>query len=109
VDLFTGEHVFPWMLEEYGELAPLREAGELLAEHPWPVLYDADRLRDNEVPAAAAVYADDVYVESTLSMQTAAQVRGLKPWFTNEFEHDGLRMDGARILDRLLALAEGRA
>src|SRR5690349_2912691 len=29
--LLTGEHVFPWMFEDYGALAPLAEAAELLA------------------------------------------------------------------------------
>ena len=29
--LMTGEHVYPWMFEEMGALAPLREAAELLA------------------------------------------------------------------------------
>ena len=43
--LFTAEHVFPWMWEDYGGLRPQREAAERLAEHPWPALYDADRLR----------------------------------------------------------------
>jgi pimeloyl-ACP methyl ester carboxylesterase len=56
-ELFTGEHVYPWMFEEYGALAPLREAAGILAEHDWPRLYDAGRLRDNAVPAAAAIYA----------------------------------------------------
>ena len=40
-ELFTGEHVYPWMFEDYGALAPLREAAELLAAHEWPRLYDA--------------------------------------------------------------------
>jgi pimeloyl-ACP methyl ester carboxylesterase len=107
--LFTGEHVFPWMFDDYGALAPLKEAAELLAEHRWPRLYDEDRLRHNEVPVAAAIYADDPYVESTFSMETARLVRGMRPWLTNEYDHNGLRADGARILDRLFALATGRA
>lgn len=106
--LFTGEHVFPWMGEDFGALAPLHDAANLLAAHEWPKLYDPDVLRDNEVPAAAAVYWDDLYVESTFSMRTAARVRGLRPWITNEFEHGGLRMNGGRILDRLFALAANR-
>jgi pimeloyl-ACP methyl ester carboxylesterase len=107
--LLTSEHVFPWMGEDFGGLAPLREAAELLAKHEWPRLYDAEVLRRNEVPAAAAVYWDDLYVESTFSMHTAATVRGLRPWLTNEFEHSGLRMSGDRILDRLFDLAANRA
>jgi pimeloyl-ACP methyl ester carboxylesterase len=108
-ELFTGEHVYPWMFEDYGALAPLREAAELLARREWPRLYDADQLRRNEVPAAAAIYADDIYVERTFSEETAAQIRGLRPWVTNEYEHDGLRADGERILGRLIDLARGRA
>ena len=32
----------------------------------------------------------------------------LKPWVTNEYEHNGLRADGDRILDRLIGLGRGR-
>ena len=66
-------------------------------------------LRDNAVPVAAAIYADDMYVERSLSERTAAQIRGARTWITNEYEHNGLRVDGARILSRLLDLARGRA
>jgi hypothetical protein len=96
------------MGQDFGALAPLSVAAELLAEHEWPKLYDADVLRGNEVPAAAAVYWDDLYVESTFSMRTAATVRGLRPWITNEYEHSGLRMAGDRVLDRLFDLAANR-
>ena len=106
-ELLTGEHVYPWMFEDYGALAPLREAAELLAAHEWPRLYDAERLRANEVPVAAAVYADDPYVERAFSEETAARIKGLRLWLTNEYEHDGLRQD-ERVLDRLIDLARGR-
>jgi pimeloyl-ACP methyl ester carboxylesterase len=105
--LMTGEHVYPWMFEEMGALAPMRETADVLAAHAWPRLYDADVLSANEVPAAAAIYADDMYVERSFSEQTAAQVRGLRPWITNEYEHDGLRADGEHVLDRLIELARG--
>ncbi|MDT0382023.1 alpha/beta fold hydrolase [Streptomyces sp. DSM 42041] len=107
--LFTGEHVYPWMFEDYRELAPLREAADLLAEHEWPRLYDPDRLRDCDVPCAAAIYADDAYVDRAFSEETAALIPTMRPWLTNEYEHNGLRADGARILDRLIALARGHA
>jgi pimeloyl-ACP methyl ester carboxylesterase len=107
-ELFTGEHVYPWMFEEYGALEPLREAADSLAEHEWPRLYDPERLRANEVPAAAAIYAEDMYVERAFSEETAAAIRGLRPWLTNEYEHNGLRADGARVLGRLIDLARGR-
>jgi pimeloyl-ACP methyl ester carboxylesterase len=108
-ELLTGEHVFPWMFEDYEGLAGLREAADLLAEREWPRLYDAERLRRNDVPAAAVIYAEDMYVERRYSEQTAALVRGLRPWVTNEYEHNGLRADGEHILGRLIDLARGRA
>ncbi|MEO6713501.1 MAG: alpha/beta fold hydrolase [Mycobacteriales bacterium] len=104
-ELFFGEHVFPWMFDDYGALAPLRDAANLLADREWPALYDAEQLQANEVPAAAAVYVDDPYVELRFSTETAALIRGLRPWVTNEYEHNGLRADGGRILDRLIGLA----
>jgi pimeloyl-ACP methyl ester carboxylesterase len=107
--LFTGEHVYPWMFEDYSALRPLREAAGILAEHEWSRLYDPDVLRANEVPAAAAVYAEDMYVDRSFSEETARQVRGLRAWVTNEFEHDGLRVAGDRILGRLIDLARGKS
>jgi hypothetical protein len=107
--LFVGEHVYPWMFEDYGALAPLRDAADILAEHEWPRLYDPERLRTNEVPVAAAIYAEDMYVERALSEEAAGQIRGLRAWLTNEYEHNGLRADGARVLGHLIDLARGRA
>jgi len=107
--LLTGEHVYPWMFEDYGALAPLREAAELLAEHAWPRLYDPERLSRNEVPAAAAIYAEDPYVERAFSEETVARVANLRGWVTSEYEHNGLRAEGGRILGRLLDLVRGRA
>ncbi len=106
--LLTGEHIFSWMFEDYGALRPLREAAELLAGREWPGLYNPQVLGANEVPVAAAIYAEDMYVERFFSEHTAAQIRGARPWITNEYEHNGLRVDGDRILSRLLDLARGR-
>ena len=50
-----------------------------------------------------------MYVERVFSEETAGAIRGLRPWVTNEYEHDGLRADGDRILGRLIDLARGRA
>jgi pimeloyl-ACP methyl ester carboxylesterase len=107
-DLLGAEHVFPWMWDEYAGLRPHREAAELLAGHRWRTLYDADRLARNEVPVAATVYVDDVYVERAFAEETARRVRGMRSWITNEFAHDGLRADGERIVGRLLDMVRGR-
>ena len=108
-EAFSAEQVFPWMWEEYGGLRGHRDAALLLAEHPWPRLYDADRLARNEVPVAATIYVNDVYVERGLAEETAALVHGLRPWITNEYEHNGLRADGERVLGRLIDMVKGRA
>ena len=108
-EAFTAEHVYPWMFEDYGALRSHREAANLLAEHSWPRLYDSAQLRQNEVPVAATIYVNDLYVERAYAEETAATIRGLRPWITNEYEHNGIRADGERILDRLIDLVRGRA
>jgi pimeloyl-ACP methyl ester carboxylesterase len=108
VTLLFGEHLFPWTFEDHGELNGLAPVAEILAAHEWPRLYDADTLRRNEVPVAAAVYADDPYVEAAFSQETARQVRGARVWLTNEYLHNGLRADGGHILGRLMDMAAGR-
>ncbi|WP_327267365.1 alpha/beta hydrolase [Streptomyces sp. NBC_01218] len=103
--LFTGESIHPWHFGTDPALRPLRETAELLAARTdWPELYDRERLAANEVPVAAAVYHDDMYVDTGHALTTAAAIRGLRTWVTDEFEHDGLRAGGPRVLDRLLAL-----
>jgi pimeloyl-ACP methyl ester carboxylesterase len=106
--LFTGEMIYPWMFEEDQALKPLAEAAEILAQHAgWPALYDLEQLSRNSVPVAAAVYDDDMYVERALSDATARSVRGAQVWVTNEYQHNGLRADGERILGRLIAMVRG--
>ncbi|MFD5427648.1 alpha/beta fold hydrolase [Streptomyces sp. NPDC127084] len=108
--LFTGESVHPWHFETDPALRPLRDAAELLAARcDWPALYDAERLAANEVPVAAAVYHDDMYVDTAGSLATARTIRGLRTWITDEYEHDGVRTSGGRVLDRLLALVRDEA
>ncbi len=105
--LFTGEMIYPWMFRTDPVLRPLREAADLLAERDdWPDLYDPARLAENSAPVAAIVYHDDMYVDREHSLRTASVIRGLRPWVTNEYEHDGLRVEGGSILDRLIARAK---
>ncbi len=106
--LFTGEMIYPWMFDEYPQLQPLKEAAELLAAYAdWPQLYDLAQLRNNRVPCAAAVYYNDMYVERTYSEETAREIRGIKLWVTNQYEHNALRADGEVLLDRLLRMVRG--
>ena len=106
--LFTGEMVYPWMFEEYKYLRPLKKAAEILAAYDgWPHLYDKSVLQSNTVPCVAAIYYNDMYVERTLSEETARNIRGIMPWVTNEHEHDGLRVDGEKVLGHLLDMLHG--
>jgi pimeloyl-ACP methyl ester carboxylesterase len=108
--LFTGEMIYPWMFDTDPVLRPLRGAADALAERAdWPMLYDPARLAANDVPVAAAVYFNDMYVPAELSVPTAHAIRGLKAWVTSEYEHDGLRVSDGAVLDRLIALARGTA
>lgn len=108
--LFTGEMIYPWMFDLDPALRPLRDAASLLAERDdWPALYDAGRLAANEVPVAAAVYFNDMYVPAEFSVPAGQAIRGLRAWVTSEYEHDGLRTSNGAVLDRLIALARGDA
>jgi pimeloyl-ACP methyl ester carboxylesterase len=108
--LFTGEMMYPWMFEQIAALRPFAAAADILAATTdWTDLYDTARLAANEVPVAAAVYADDMYVDAGLSLETAAAVGNVRAWVTNEHEHDGLRTSGDQVLGRLMDMAAGLA
>ena len=104
---FTGEMVYPWMFDQLETLKPLREAANILAEKSdWGTLYNAELLGKNTVPMACAVYADDMYVELDYSRETLANIPNSKAWITNEYEHNGLRADGERIVDKLMNMVK---
>ena len=105
--LLTGEHIYPWMFDDIAGLVPFRETAQLVAARTWPRLYDLEVLAANEVPCAAAVYVDDMYVPRAYSEETARSIRGMRAWVTNEYEHDGLNAGGPKVLDRLIAMARG--
>lgn len=105
--LLTGEHLFPWHFEDSADLRPYLEVASILAQHEWPRLYDPEVLTQVETPCAAAIYADDPFVDRQFSEQTAALLPGMRRWLTDEYLHNGLRTDGGRVLDRLIGLARG--
>ena len=106
----VGEMIFSWMFDgDYALLKPMQGAAEILAaKSDWPPLYDVDALRGCTVHVAAAVYAQDLYVERKFSEETAELLGpSCKVWLTNEHQHSGLRDDGEGVLDRLIAMASG--
>ncbi|XP_042472942.1 proline iminopeptidase-like [Zingiber officinale] len=106
---FTGEMIFPWIFDEIHALKSLKEAAHLLAEKKdWRPLYDIDRLNNNKVPVAAAVYYEDMYVNFKLAMETAAEIAGIRLWVTNEYMHSGLRDSGHQVFDQLMGMLQGK-
>lgn len=106
---FTGEMVFPWMFDEIHALRSLKEAAHLLADkEDWPPLYDVNVLNSNQVPVAAAVYFEDMYVNFNIAMETASQIAGIRLWVTNEYMHSGLRDGGSQVFEQLMGMLQGK-
>ena len=105
--LFTTEMAFPWLFEEVRALRPFAPAmAELAEQRVWSPLYDPERLAASDVPLAAAVYADDVFVDAGLQRDTLTRVGNSRAWVTNEYEHDGIA-DG-RVFRRLREMVRDR-
>ena len=105
--LFDGEMIYPWMFEDINALRPLKSIAQALAvKTDWGTLYDQERLRRNTVPVAALVYDEDMFVDRQLSLNTLNQLGCSTFWSTNEYEHNGLRVDGGRIFSRLFKLTK---
>ena len=105
--MLFGEAMFPWMFEEDPALSPFSAAMDLLMEDTsFGRLYDVDQLAANKVPLQAAVYFDDLYVDSGLQLDTLSRVGRSHAWVTNEFEHDGLH--GSKVFAHILAEARDR-
>jgi proline iminopeptidase len=106
---FTGEMFFPWMFEEIRLLRPFGPAVDLLQQRSdWPARYDLPRLAANEVPVAAAVYFDDLYVDADLQLRTAGEIANLTTWVTDEWEHDGVGASGGEVVRHLQRLLDER-
>ena len=99
---FTGEMLYPWMLDEYQSLQSLKGAAQILAEkNNWPMLYSKNALMKNKVPIAAAVYTNDMYVDRDYSIDLANIISNISIWETESFEHNALRSNGKKVLDSL--------
>ena len=118
--LFTGEMMFPWMLEEFAPFAlspSFKELGHALAKHDsWGPLYDVEQLKKVRVPVAAATYLEDMFVDFDFAQETAALIGAdndesgappthVRQLMTSAYLHSGLREDGPTLFKQLLALA----
>ena len=119
----TSSRPLYWPLQEFiyanGELkTPIRWAAQrvrcefkpamdvLMEDTHFGTIYDADQLARNEVPLQAAVYFDDMYVDSGLQLDTLSRVGRSHYWTTNEFEHDGVH--GSTVFRHLFTEALNR-
>ena len=90
------------MLDEYSSLRPFKNAANILAnKKDWPQLYSKEKLRENQVPIAAAVYTNDMYVDREFSIKLAEIIPNMNVWETKLFEHNALRSNGEKVLDSL--------
>lgn len=121
--LFFGEMVFPWMAQDdFAEVSGngMRSLSEALAKKSdWAPLFDAANMRtalgsdSKSTPkskAASATYYGDMYVDFNCAMklvERGAPLEGVKVWVTNEYQHSGLRDDGAAIVCKLVSMARG--
>ena len=100
--IFTGEMLYPWMLDIYKSLSPFKKAAQILAEkNDWPILYKKEVLQKNQVPVAAAIYTNDMYVDRDFSIETSTMIKNIKIWETDLYEHNALRSNGEKILKLL--------
>mmetsp|Transcript_22609 Transcript_22609/g.33192 ORF Transcript_22609/g.33192 Transcript_22609/m.33192 type:complete len:777 (-) Transcript_22609:627-2957(-) len=117
--LFFGEMVFPWMADgDFSEVSGFGMkalAHSLASKDDWEPLYDADSMRralanGGPCKAAAAVYYDDMYVDFDACMKVTARggpLEKCKVWITNDYQHSGLRDNGAEIFTKILGMAKG--
>ncbi|KAF2155145.1 alpha/beta-hydrolase [Myriangium duriaei CBS 260.36] len=104
---FFGEMTFPWMLDDYVDLAKKRDVAQLLAQHSeWPPLFDTEQLAMNEVPVWAAAFNDDMYVSYEFSLKTAAAIKKCKLFTTNIWYHNAINGKCKELLDQLFALRD---
>nr|KAJ0209407.1 hypothetical protein LSAT_V11C400170600 [Lactuca sativa] len=65
-------------------------------------------LLTGEVPVAAAVYYEDMFVNFNVAMETSKEIGGIRLWVTNEYMHSGLRDGATHVLDHLMGLLNGK-
>ena len=105
--LLTGEHLFPWHFEDCVGLSPTARWHPSSASTSGPGSSTQPCSPQVDVPCAAAIYADDPFVDREFSLETADLLPGMRTWLTDEFLHNGIRSGGDRVLDRLIGLTRG--
>ncbi|EPS44111.1 hypothetical protein H072_1895 [Dactylellina haptotyla CBS 200.50] len=107
---FTGEMVFPSMLDDYAILRQVKDVGNILSEKKWEGrLYDLDALVKNTVPVYAATYMDDMYVDFELTRKFAGVTGNFHEFITNSMYHNAISAKTTEVIDKLWELRKGCA
>ncbi|MCJ1384767.1 hypothetical protein MMC17_007885 [Xylographa soralifera] len=105
--LFTSEMIFKSMFNDFAELRPLYETMDIIQHiSDWPDLYDEAQLAKNEVPAYAAVYLNDLYVDYEYSSETARKIKGCKTFVRSDLYHEALGSKSAEVVEQLFKLRD---
>ena len=115
--LFYGEMIFPWMNEDYAQLAGhgmTNLAHSIATKTTWDTLYNPQQMKttlsSKKSIACAAVYVDDMYVDFNECRKVLGYdgpLKDCKPFITNVYQHSGIRDDGSVIFDTLWKMAKG--
>lgn len=106
---FHGETIRKAMFSEYGKLKPFKKCAQIIAEKKdWGPLYDLKQLGQNQVPVEAIVYKTDYYVDCRYSLETRDVIQGCKTWIHPTWQHDSLRTQGEKLMEKLLRRLEKR-
>ncbi|KAF3905884.1 hypothetical protein AA313_de0209154 [Arthrobotrys entomopaga] len=107
---FTGEMVYPSMLDDYAILRNVKDVANILAERKWEGrLYDLDTLAKNTVPVYAATYMDDMYVDFELTRKFARVTGNFHEFVTNVMHHNAISAKTSEVIEKLWELRKGCA
>lgn len=99
--------IFKSMFTDYAELRPLYDTMKIIQNiSDWPDLYDEAQLARNEVPAYAAVYLHDLYVDYEYSSETAKKIKGCKTFVRSDMYHEALGSKSAEVVEQLFKLRD---
>ncbi|KAJ7756044.1 alpha/beta-hydrolase [Mycena maculata] len=99
---FTGEMVFPEMLDEFRNLRSLKNVAAMIAEYDgWPSLYDVDQLAKNTVKVTSATYVD-----FERAQETAGKIGNLEQYINNQHMHSAIRKEPTTVLSALFRVSK---
>ncbi|KAF3911507.1 hypothetical protein ABW20_dc0107482 [Dactylellina cionopaga] len=105
---FTGEMVFPSMLDDYAVLRQVKDVANILSERKWEGrLYDLDTLAKNKVPVYAATYMQDMYVDFELTRKFAETTGNFHEFVTNVMQHNAISARTREVVENLWELRKG--